>query len=278
MMASIPTAMKYAVQESSDAASGQLDLFAAISETTAPTFVACRPWSEKYRLYLEKNVLGLYLSGHPINIYIDELTRNYRSTINTLRPGNAQRPNPVTFYGVVISSTERTSKNDGSKFYILILYERAKLQKQKAMQEIDPSKTIPSPLVLIISGMLSLTEDNITRLRVREIKTLESIRRKNAKNLTLRLSEDQLSKNFNELSSALLNNVIAVQNSGMINTAQRYSIGQTESDECKGCSFNLMLGNTLLRFTNSVNRYDPSDDLLDSLREIAGNNAVSIGY
>ena len=121
MMASIPTAMKYAVQESSDAASGQLDLFAAISETTAPTFVACRPWSEKYRLYLEKNVLGLYLSGHPINIYIDELTRNYRSTISTLRPGTAQRPNPVTFYGVVISSTERTSKNDGSKFYILIL-------------------------------------------------------------------------------------------------------------------------------------------------------------
>ena len=301
MMASIPTAMKYAVQESSDAASGQLDLFAAISETTAPTFVACRPWSEKYRLYLEKNVLGLYLSGHPINIYIDELTRNYRSTISTLRPGTAQRPNPVTFYGIVISSTERTSKNDGSKFYILILddgtsqlefslygsvaeqygailYERAKLQKQKVMQETDPSKTIPSPLVLIVSGMLSLTEDNITRLRVREIKTLESIRRKNAKNLTLRLSEDQLSKNFNELSSALLNNVIAVQNNSMMNTAQRYPIGQTESDECKGCSFNLMLGNTLLRFTNSVNRYDPSDDLLDSLREIAGNNAVSISY
>ncbi|WP_286035487.1 DNA polymerase III subunit alpha [Succinatimonas hippei] len=301
MMASIPTAMKYAVQESSDAASGQLDLFAAISETTAPTFAACRPWSEKYRLYLEKNVLGLYLSGHPINIYIDELTRNYRSTISTLRPGTAQRPNPVTFYGIVISSTERTSKNDGSKFYILILddgtsqlefslygsvaeqygailYERAKLQKQKVMQETDPSKTIPSPLVLIVSGMLSLTEDNITRLRVREIKTLESIRRKNAKNLTLRLSEDQLSKNFNELSSALLNNVIAVQNNSMMNTAQRYPIGQTESDECKGCSFNLMLGNTLLRFTNSVNRYDPSDDLLDSLREIAGNNAVSISY
>ena len=162
--------------------------------------------------------------------------------------------------------------------YGAILYERAKLQKQKVMQETDPSKTIPSPLVLIVSGMLSLTEDNITRLRVREIKTLESIRRKNAKNLTLRLSEDQLSKNFNELSSALLNNVIAVQNNSMMNTAQRYPIGQTESDECKGCSFNLMLGNTLLRFTNSVNRYDPSDDLLDSLREIAGNNAVSISY
>ena len=218
-----------------------------------------------------------------------------------LRPGTAQRPNPVTFYGVVISSTERTSKNDGSKFYILILddatsqiefslygsvaeqygailYERAKLQKQKAMQEIDQSKTIPSPLVLIISGMLSLTEDNITRLRVREIKTLESIRRKNAKNLTLRLSEEQLSKNFNELSSALLNNVIAVQNNSMMNTAQRYSIKEDPDNEGQGCSFNLMLGNTLLRFTNSVNRYDPSDDLLDSLREIAGNNAVSIGY
>ena len=64
----------------------------------------------------------------------------------------------------------------------------------------------------------------------------------------------------------------------MMNTAQRYSIKEDPDNEGQGCTFNLMLENTLLRFTNNVNRYDPSDDLLDSLREIAGNNAVSIGY
>ena len=300
MMESIPTAMKYALQESNAAQTGQLDLFAEMSEATTPEFVECRPWSDKYRLFLEKNVLGLYLSGHPINIYKNELQRKYRATINSLRPGSAQKPNPVTFYGIVISSVERISKNDSSKFYILtlddgtsqlefslygsmaerygaILYERSKVQKQKAQLEKDHGKVIPTPLVLIVSGLLSLTDDNIVRLRVREISTLESLRRQNAQNLTIKLSEKTFNEYFDEINAALLNNKINLK-ARQTQINNRVAIGANTEDLSNGCTLNLLLDNTLLRFKNDVNRYDPSDDLLDSLRELAGNDAVCVNY
>jgi len=37
--------------------------------------VAVESWSDRTRLLAEKDRLGLYLSGHPINEFLDELTQ-----------------------------------------------------------------------------------------------------------------------------------------------------------------------------------------------------------
>ena len=70
LLASIPRAIKYAQQSSADSSSGQLDLFASLNDQRVkPSLVRMRPWSDKVRLHHEKSLLGLYLSGHPIDAY-----------------------------------------------------------------------------------------------------------------------------------------------------------------------------------------------------------------
>ena len=100
----------------------RLILFAAIDDPqTRPLMVTSRDWSDKYRLNLEKQVLGLYLSGHPINSYKAELQKHCRSSIASVMHSISHKTVPVIFSGVVIDYSERISKKDGSKFYFMML-------------------------------------------------------------------------------------------------------------------------------------------------------------
>src|SRR5690554_7076089 len=78
LMASLEKAMKQADQAAKDAAMGQTDLFGVM--TAEPTaieaeFIQVAPWPEPVWLDYERETLGLYLTGHPINRYRKELKR-----------------------------------------------------------------------------------------------------------------------------------------------------------------------------------------------------------
>ncbi len=78
MFASIDNALKYGHQRQNDALSDQVGLFnmsnSAESEVVVkPVLPDIEEWSEQESLDLEKEVLGLYLSGHPLLKYADDL-------------------------------------------------------------------------------------------------------------------------------------------------------------------------------------------------------------
>ncbi len=85
MMASLDVALSTAEQHGRDAAVGQDDLFGD-AMAFKPDFVAVEPWAMEKRLEAEKDTLGLYLTGHPIDRYAAELKRITRTTIADLRP------------------------------------------------------------------------------------------------------------------------------------------------------------------------------------------------
>ena len=85
MMASLDVALSTAEQHGRDAAVGQDDLFGDVV-AFKPDFVAVEPWTMEKRLEAEKDTLGLYLTGHPIDRYAAELKRITRTTIADLRP------------------------------------------------------------------------------------------------------------------------------------------------------------------------------------------------
>ncbi|MHB1512592.1 MAG: DNA polymerase III subunit alpha [Acidiferrobacter sp.] len=85
MMASLDTALSAAVQRGRDAAVGQDDLFGdAIA--FKPEFATVDPWPMERRLEAEKDTLGLYLTGHPIDRYAAELKRITKTAISDLKP------------------------------------------------------------------------------------------------------------------------------------------------------------------------------------------------
>ncbi|MBW3566773.1 MAG: DNA polymerase III subunit alpha [Proteobacteria bacterium] len=76
LMAWLPTALQAAEQASRNIDAGQNDMFGVAADVTTDVAVPVPElpdWSEEERLAGERETLGLFLSGHPIDRYEDEL-------------------------------------------------------------------------------------------------------------------------------------------------------------------------------------------------------------
>ncbi|MCP4286070.1 MAG: DNA polymerase III subunit alpha, partial [Gammaproteobacteria bacterium] len=79
LMATLPEAIAAADQHAKAESFGQSDMFGLLTtepEQVEQAFADVPKWPEKVWLEGEKETLGLYLTGHPINQYADEI-RNY---------------------------------------------------------------------------------------------------------------------------------------------------------------------------------------------------------
>lgn len=78
LMSQLPSAVQAAEQDRQNREIGMMDLFGEMDGgVAAPPLIMTSEliWGDKHRLKAEKNTLGLYLTGHPINEYLDELNR-----------------------------------------------------------------------------------------------------------------------------------------------------------------------------------------------------------
>ena len=87
----IDIAMRYGQNLQSEKNKNQVDLFGGSSAdaniSMMPKLQVVRPWSEKESLSKEKEVLGLYLTGHPLLEFADDLedfsNHDFSEKINT---------------------------------------------------------------------------------------------------------------------------------------------------------------------------------------------------
>lgn len=295
MLASIPTALKYANQKSDNLSTGQIDLFGALEDKVAqPNYVVVRDWSDKVRLHHEKNLLGLYLSGHPIDAYKTELIQYCGdTTLNNMIPGSPDRPNPVTVGGVVISANSMQSKKDPTKtFYAitlddgtatfeLMLFGRSADAFEQIERKVNESRKknrnskddIQSPLILVLNAYLIMQEDGTTRMRVKDMSTLESLRVYRASKITLNFTSKVLDDNIQAIDEILLRNRLDVNEINM-------QLRQAEDPQTvvQGCSLNMIIDNQLIKLRNDRYRYLPSDDLIEGIRDLAGVMSVRVAY
>ncbi len=78
LMSQLPSAVQAAEQDRQNREIGMMDLFGEMDGVVAaPPLVMTQEliWGDKHRLKAEKNTLGLYLTGHPIDEYREELKR-----------------------------------------------------------------------------------------------------------------------------------------------------------------------------------------------------------
>ncbi|WP_201557095.1 DNA polymerase III subunit alpha [Psychrobacter sp. 72-O-c] len=78
LMSQLPSAVQAAEQDRQNKEIGMMDLFGEMDGVVAaPPLVMTAEliWGDKHRLKAEKNTLGLYLTGHPIDEYREELNR-----------------------------------------------------------------------------------------------------------------------------------------------------------------------------------------------------------
>jgi len=104
-----------------EAASGQESLFGGGVgvERPEPSLPEVEPWGESERLKREKEVLGFYTSGHPLDRH-RELVRLYESEANTSTL-EERRDRTVSLACVVTEADARTSRRDGKEYGRLTL-------------------------------------------------------------------------------------------------------------------------------------------------------------
>jgi DNA polymerase-3 subunit alpha len=102
LIANLEAALKLAEQDQANRSSGQVDIFgsATAREPAAAIRIEDKPeWDQAERLAAEKETLGLYLSGHPIDRYRDELTRMTGRRISDWVDAFESRKTPGGKYG-----------------------------------------------------------------------------------------------------------------------------------------------------------------------------------
>lgn len=124
LMAALDSAISEAALQQEEAEKGQGSLFGELlgggpeesgptRTSGAPTLPTTPPWSESERLQREKELLGFYISGHPLEKYRTECELFATHTVSQL---GTWVPEAVTI-GVVVTSIKRqVSRKSGNEF------------------------------------------------------------------------------------------------------------------------------------------------------------------
>ena len=199
LLANLPTALQAAEQHLQSRDAGQHDLFGLGDAVTPPpaALVEHEAWDDAERLAHEKETLGLYLTGHPVEPYLDELARFTSGRLGSLeppvgggRPGNGRgREQPVTVAGLVVGL--RTIKTQrGGRISILTLDDRSGRIEVKAFDDVTQRhrELIAKDRLLVICGGLSQDDySGEAQVRAEEVLSLEQARERHAQALLVRL-------------------------------------------------------------------------------------------
>jgi DNA polymerase-3 subunit alpha len=95
-------------------AMGQFDLFGGADTAADAVFTIKVPadeWEDKHKLALEREMLGLYVSGHPLNGVAHLLTAQVDTQIPAILDGDVANDSQVRVGGILASVNRRVNKN-----------------------------------------------------------------------------------------------------------------------------------------------------------------------
>ena len=185
-LAELPVALKVAEQHGKMTQTGQNDLFGLVvnsEENVAdPESYAnnVQAWSEKERLAAEKQALGLYLTGHPIEQYEPELKYIAHGNIASLL-SDAERKNSkmeARVAGLVVDLRTRQSKSGKTMCFAMIDDKSGRLEVAAFNDTFEKFRDLLSKDVLLVAeGSLSVDDfSGNLRLTAEKLYSIEQAR------------------------------------------------------------------------------------------------------
>lgn len=185
LMAQLPEAVQAAEQARSNRESGIMDLFGEVEEVQRKPAKPVKPWSDEVRLKGEKDTLGLYLTGHPIDVYRQELKAFIPVKLNEI---TATRRGVTTVYaGLVIDVANFPNRvvivlDDGTA-RIEVSCNHERFQRFKDIIQVER--------VVVFEGEIYEREGFDRPMgRLNKAFTLNEIRQKRANSIQIKLAEE----------------------------------------------------------------------------------------
>ncbi len=277
LMAHLPLALKAAEQHNATQAAGQCDLFGALEPTAAPApdpqliSEVRADWEDEQRLQGEKETLGLYLTGHPIDRYEDELKAmggpriaKLLETDRELGRRDRRDREKRTVAGLVVSV--RHGKTQRGRMGSLLLDDRTGRIEVTVFSELyDQVRGLLVPdQLLSVTGALNFDEfRDGWSLRADAVRTFEQARESAADHLALTLDlSDPTAHDQGAAWVETLREALATFRDGDLAVRLTY--------RRPGAVGELVLGNAW--------RVQPTDALLKRLRQVLGADAVRVAY
>jgi DNA polymerase III subunit alpha len=162
LMASLSLALAAAEQVGRAQDARQDDMFglgggeSTASAPPAAVFVEVPPWSEELRLEGEKETLGLYLTGHPIARYEQELARFIDSTIAELKPTEDKN---IVVAGLVVGMRAMQTRR-GDRMAFVTLDDRTGRLELAVFSELYERHRdlLAKDTLLVVEGQVSMDE------------------------------------------------------------------------------------------------------------------------
>jgi len=259
LLSAMEGAIKAAEQTARTHDSGHDDLFGGVFvEADADVYASHRKAKEltlKERLRGEKETLGLYLTGHPIDEYEGEIRRFARQRIIDLKPSRETQ----TVAGMVIALRVMKNKK-GDKMGFITLDDRSARIEASLFADafMSAQSLLQTDAMVVVEGEVS--NDDFSgglRLRVKRVMSMEDARTNLAESLRLKVHADGLGGDRLGWLGELCR-----QHRGACPITMEY----TSSD-----------AKATLQFGEGW-RIDPADSLIQALRDQFGRENVFLQY
>ena len=276
LLARLQNAMQMAEQYQKNASVGQDDLFGSSvdEDAIAPVDeITLEEWEEEHRLTLEKETLGLFLTGHPIERYEQELKHFTDCRLGALAdqsdlaPGaggggymSQKNARSYKLAGLMIGMRVRKTKN-GSKIVSAVLDDRTARVEVRIYEEKfeQYSYLLNKDKLIIVEGKVAYDDYfGGYRITADNIYDITEARQKFAQRLEINLQQVNGDHGFIQQ----LNQVLNPFREGVCPVWINY--------RCDGVMAKFALGNDW--------QVQPSDELIQRLDKLAGENNVNVIY
>ena len=261
LMASLPEALAAAGQHAKAESFGQSDMFGLLTtepEDVKQAFADVPEWPEKVWLEGEKDTLGLYLTGHPINQYAEELRYYTDGRLVDLKPTNKDQM--ASAVGLVLGVRVMTNKR-GRRWAIVTLDDKSARIDVRFFPDMYEQfeSVLETDRILLIKGQVSFDDfSGGNTITARDVMDIVQAREKNARALALNIDTQLLEpKKMSQMQSIL----------------QAFNGGS--------CPVQLAVTHPDVEVTLACGAkwyVTPEDQLLHDLKQCLGDKAVSILY
>jgi DNA polymerase-3 subunit alpha len=261
MLAGMDQAVKLAEQHARNTSSGMGDLFGdsiveSASDINYNSYNGARTLSVRERLNGEKETLGLYLTGHPIDEYEDELKQMLPNRIVDLRPGKESS----TVSGMVVGMRIMKNKRGDSFAFLTLDDKSGRIELSVWAEKFNAYREIlVKDALLVVQGNVS--EDSFTGGLKMVAESIQSI------------YEARCSK----LSRLELSLYGSAQNTGWVEKFHSTLSGYKDGNCAVTVQYRVPSATGQLRL-GSQWKIQPKDELISRLREQFGKNAVILHY
>ena len=183
-------------QESKNSA--QVSLFGEASDVQfdEPIIPPCEPWNVMEKLSKEKEMIGIYISGHPLDDFKTEIQYFCNAKVDSLQNISQLEGMELSFAGIITDVQHRVSKNgkpwgmftfeDYSDAYEFRLFNEDYLKFRHYL--------IPNTFLYLKTVMRRAWQNGDVRVVITAIQQLQDVLGKMAKKITLNLPIEQISE------------------------------------------------------------------------------------